>query len=141
MLDIVAKIKTDVHTVVQRFRRNLHGFWSTYRWLIIIFVIAQFCDALSTCYFMNKTSWKCEFHPVFRQTARLFGVLWGPLIGYAYKISIGIAIAIYARKFASMIFLSSSIIAIFAAAHNIWFFNGGYEVVVSKCLSVITLLV
>jgi len=109
-----------VHQVAEKFRRNYQGFWYTFRWFIIIFVIAQLGDALSTCYFMGKIGWQYEFHPMIKHAARICGTIWGPMLSFAFKVVSGVAVAIYLRKYARVIFLATASTAAFAAFYNIW---------------------
>lgn len=109
-----------MHPVAERFRHNYQGFWYTFRWFIFIFVIAQFCDALSTCYFMGKIGWEYEFHPLIRYASRTWGTFWGPMLSFVFKVISGVAIAIYLRKYARVIFLATASTAAFAAFYNVW---------------------
>jgi hypothetical protein len=109
-----------MHPVSERFHQNYQGFGSTFRWFILIFVIAQFSDALSTCYFMNKIGWQYEFHPLVRHSARIFGTTWGPMLSFVFKASSGVVVAIYLRKYARLIFLGTASTASLAAFYNVW---------------------
>jgi len=111
--------KIGKHLAARRFRRNVTGFWDSCRWFILIFVIAQLCDTLSTIIFMSRGGWYLEAHPIIREFARIFGVTWDSLLGFAYKVSLGITVAIYLRKFAPLIFLSTATTAALAAIYNV----------------------
>ena len=78
--------------IVDKFRTNAAGFWNTYRWLIIIFLIALLCDALSTCHFMYFGDPDSEIHPAIRLAAKIFGPIFGPLLGFVGKAVVGIII-------------------------------------------------
>lgn len=108
-----------MHPAVQRFRANYQGFWYTFRWFILIFVITHFFDALSTCYFMGKIGWRYEYHPMIRHAARVYGTFWGPMLGFAFKMVFGCMVAIYLRKFARLIFAGTASTAAVAALYNV----------------------
>ena len=82
------------------------------------FIIGNTC--LSTCYFMNRIGWQYEFHPLVRHAARIFGTLWGPMLSFVLKITSGVIIAIYLRKYARVIFLATASTAALAAFYNVW---------------------
>jgi hypothetical protein len=109
-----------MHPVAARFRHNYQGFWCTFRWFILIFIIAQLSDALSTCYFMGKIGWQYEFHPLVKYAAREYGTIWGPMLSCAFKVVSGVAVAIYLRKYARVIFLATASTAACAAFYNVW---------------------
>ncbi|MHC4271578.1 MAG: hypothetical protein ACYST2_04620 [Planctomycetota bacterium] len=103
-----------------RFLQNHTGFWQMYRWFIAIFIVAIFCDALSTIHFMNRIGIEAELHPAFYLVSKIFGPNLGPMLGAAGKVMAGFAVAIYCRQYAAHIFLAASIISFWAAWYNIW---------------------
>lgn len=107
-----------MQSVAACFRRNLPGFWSSCRWCLIIYILAQLCDTLSTCYFMNQIGWEYEFHPVVRYAGYLFGPTAGPLLSFAAKVVFGTLVAVYLRPYAKLIFLTAAATATFAAYYN-----------------------
>jgi hypothetical protein len=106
--------------IKDRFMQNHTGFWHDYRWLITIFIVAIFCDALSTINFMHRIGIEAELHPVFYLFSKAFGPNLGPLIGATGKAIAALAVAIYCRQFAPYIFLAASLISFWAAWYNIW---------------------
>ncbi len=108
------------HWVAAKFRINSVGFWNKFRWLIIIFVMALLCDAMSTIYFMQRTGPEAELHPGIKFMSELLGSVAGPLVGMVLKAVAGVTVAIYLRKFAAHIFLAGSVISYWAAWYNIW---------------------
>jgi hypothetical protein len=110
--------------LISRFRRNIPGFWKTYRWFIVVFVVALFCDAASTIHFMLRAGPEIEIHPVIRFVSRMLGPVVGPLVAAVGKAFIGLVLAIYLRKFAAHLLITVSIISLWAGWYNIW----GYKV-------------
>jgi hypothetical protein len=106
--------------IKNRFIQNHTGFWMTYRWFIGVFIIAVFCDALSTIHFMNRFGIEGELHPAYYLVSKALGPNLGPLIAAVGKAIAGFAVAIYCRQFAVHIFLAASIISFWAAWYNIW---------------------
>ena len=109
--------------IVEKFRDNCRGFWRAYRWFIVVFVVAVFCDVASTIYFMTRESAPQEIHPVIRLVSRLLGPIIGPLLSGIGKAVAGIIVAIYCRRFAGYIFAVAAIISLWAAWYNVWGIN------------------
>ncbi|MBN1846550.1 MAG: hypothetical protein JW810_12750 [Sedimentisphaerales bacterium] len=109
-----------VHPIIQRFECNCRGFWNRYRWYIVFFSLAIFCDALSTIHFMHQDGHEVELHPLYRRAAELFGYTCGPLLGFGFKLTTGILVCIYLRNWARYIFLSVTVISFWASWYNIW---------------------
>jgi ABC-type phosphate transport system permease subunit len=103
-----------------KFRVNSIGFWKKFRWMIIVFFIALLCDALSTVHFMRHTGPEAELHPGVQFMSELCGPVAGPLIGMILKATAGIAVAIYLRKYAGVIFFTGSVLSFWAAWYNLW---------------------
>ena len=111
--------------IINRFRENSRGFWKKYKWLIVIFALAIILDSCSTIYFMIAEGTEIELHPAVRfLSTRILGPILGPVFSVICKVSAGIIVAIYCRKFAPYIFLAASIISVWAAWYNIW----GYKI-------------
>ncbi|MHC4740369.1 MAG: hypothetical protein ACYS8Z_00500 [Planctomycetota bacterium] len=107
--------------IVNRFRENSRGFWKKYRWFIIVFTVAVLCDAASTVYFMLDSTPDTEAHPVISyMCSNWLGPVAGPLFAAAAKVVIGVAIAIYCRRFAICIFVAVSAVSFWAAWYNVW---------------------
>jgi hypothetical protein len=106
--------------VVNRLKLNCRGFWHTYRIAITIFTLALIADGLSTVYFMSYLGVSAEMHPVVRLASIAFGPVAGPVVGSLWKWAACLYVAIYCRKFAYSIFLTTSVVYIFAAWYNIW---------------------
>ena len=49
--------------MLQQLRSNSVGFWEVYFWWVVLFVIAVFCDGVSTIYFMVCDATAEEMHP------------------------------------------------------------------------------
>ena len=64
-----------------------------------------------------------ELHIGFVFVSRLFGPVVGPLLGGIAKITAGIIVAIYCRRFSLYILVVASIISFWAAWYNIWGVN------------------
>ena len=109
--------------IVEKFRDNYRGFWRAYRWFIVVFVVAVFCDVASTIYFMTRESAPEETHPVIRMVSRVFGPIIGPLLSGIGKAVAGVIVAIYCRRFAVYIFVLAAIISLWAAWYNVWGIN------------------
>jgi len=110
-------------TFIEEFRENKHGFFREYRWFIVVFVFALFCDAASTTHFMLRDGAEAEIHPVIRQISRLLGPVAGPVLGAIGKTAAGIIVCILVRRFAAYLFVTASIISFWAAWYNIWGFK------------------
>ena len=103
-----------------RFLRNLPGFWKNYRILIVVFIFALLCDALSTIYFMYIDGPEAEMNPLIRMSGRVYGPIFGPILSFLIKIIFGLLLAIYLRRYALLIFVSVIVISIYACWYNIW---------------------
>ena len=103
-----------------RLKLNCRGFWHTYRVAILVFTLALIADGLSTVYFMSYLGVSAEIHPVVRFTSVIFGPVAGPMVGALWKWAVCLYLAIYCRKFAYSIFLTTSVVFIFAAWYYIW---------------------
>ena len=103
-----------------RLKLNCRGFWHTYRMAILVFTLALLADGLSTVYFVSYFGVSAEIHPVVRFASVVFGPVAGPIVGSLWKWAACLYLAIYCRKFAYSIFLTTSVVYIFAAWYNIW---------------------
>lgn len=106
--------------ISNRLKLNYHGFWRTYHLVIFIFTLALIADGLSTIYFMSYLGISAELHPIVRGVSIAFGPVVGPMIGSLWKWAVCLYLAVYCRKFAYSIFVTTSIVYIFAAWYNIW---------------------
>lgn len=106
--------------LIARFRENRDGFFASYKWLIVIFLTALLCDALSTTYFMLDREAAEELHPVVSIVVEILGPVLGPLVGFAGKAAAGLCVAIYCRRWARHILGAATAIALWAAWYNIW---------------------
>ena len=105
----------------ERFRDNYRYVLRTYRWLIVIFLIALLCDGASTIFVMLNEGTENELHPVIKfVSVKLFGPVFGPIAGIAGKAAAGLAVAIYLKRFAPYILITATIISFWAAWYNIW---------------------
>jgi hypothetical protein len=103
-----------------RLKVSARGFWHTYHTAIVVFTLALIADGLSTIYFMSYLGVSAEVHPVVRGASIAFGPVAGPMIGSLWKWAACLYLAVYCRKFAYSIFVTTSIVYIFAAWYNIW---------------------
>jgi len=108
---------------ITKFQENCRGFWKDYRWFVVVFVAAMFCDAGSTMHFMLREGPEAEMHIVIRFVSEIFGPIAGPLIGATGKAVAGVLVGIYIRRFAAYIFVTASIISFWAAWYNMWGFR------------------
>jgi len=108
---------------ITKFQDNCRGFWKDYRWFIVVFIVSLFCDAGSTMHFMLIEGPDAEMHLAIRFVARLLGPIAGLLVGAIAKTVAGLLVGIFCRRFAAYIFVTASIISLWAAWYNMW----GYE--------------
>ena len=110
--------------VASKLHTNSHNFYADFRWLILIFILAMFCDTLSTINFLTQRTFR-ELNPLWRfiSSEKMFGPLIGPLVTAFYRVVVGLLIAVYYRKFASIILITASILGFWAAWYNIWGFK------------------
>jgi hypothetical protein len=89
-----------------------------------MFILALFCDALSTIHFMTQWNFD-ELNPLWRfiSSEKMFGPLIGPLVTAFVRGVVGLIAAVYCRKFAHIILITASIIYFWAAWYNIWGFK------------------
>lgn len=117
------QVTTTLHDIVARYRLNASGFYKEYRWLFAAFVIALLCDAASTSYFISMDGWEEELHPLFQLLARFCGPVIGPLLGAILKAITGYTIAVYWRRYATVLFVAPTLISLWAAWYNVWGIN------------------
>ena len=110
--------------LVTKFRENYRGFLKRYQWSIAVFVLALFCDAASTIHFMLVEGPDVEIHPLIRLVSKILGPVAGPLLAAAGKAVTGVVVSIFCRRFATYIFVTASVISLWAAWYNMW----GYKV-------------
>lgn len=110
--------------IATKLRENSRGFWQDYHWFIVIFALALLCDAASTVHFLLQPDPDTEAHPAINfLCSNMLGPIAGPLLAAIAKLAIGIAIAVYCRRFAICIFVAVSAISLWAAWYNIWGFK------------------
>ena len=107
-------------SIAEKFRTNVRMVWVDNRWFFIIFLAALLADMLSTIYFMRKFGPESEIHPVIRLLSRHFGVIAGPLLGFAGKALGGFIVAVFLGKWSRYLFVAATIISFWAAWFNIW---------------------
>ena len=105
--------------IVQGFKDNLQGFWSEHFWLIVLFTVSIAADCATTIFFMLRDGFGNELHPMFRYAAAQFGCVVGPTLAALVKVALGILVCIHLRKFAAVIFLTTSCVSVWAALHNL----------------------
>jgi ABC-type anion transport system duplicated permease subunit len=107
--------------VYEKFTANYRYVLYTYRWLIVVFIIALICDGASTIYVMLNEGAENELHPVIKLvSAKILGPVFGPVAGVVGKAISGLIVAIYFKRFAPYIFIAAIIISFWAAWYNIW---------------------
>ena len=110
--------------IATKLRENSRGFWQAYRWFIAVFALALLCDAASTVHFMLLPEPDADAHPAINfLCSGMLGPIAGPLFAAIAKLAIGVAIAVYCRRFAVFIFVAVSAISFWAAWYNIWGFK------------------
>ncbi len=110
--------------VAVKLHTSYHNFYADFRWLILIFISAMFCDTLSTTNFLTQGTFR-ELHPLWRfiSSEKMFGPLIGPLVTAFVRVVVGLLVAVYYRKFASVILITASILGFWAAWYNTWGFK------------------
>jgi len=110
--------------VAERFRANSRGFATRYRVLLLLFIVALLCDAISTTWFMlHEGGPHSEAHPVVRYVSHAVGPILGPWFGALGKFTAAVVVAIYLRRWATLILLVGSVLSLWAAWYNIWGVN------------------
>lgn len=110
--------------IIDRLKKNYVGFWRTYRWMIVVFIIALLCDAGSTIWFMLKDDPDIEEVNVsIAMVSDIFGPIVGPLIGALGKFCAAIFVAVYWRRAAFYLFMTGSILFFWAGWYNVWGVN------------------
>jgi len=61
-----------------------------------------------------------EIHPVIREVSKVLGPVMGPIMSAICKGVLGIIVGVFLRRFAGYIFVTASIISLWAAWYNIW---------------------
>ena len=74
-------------------------------------------------HFMLKEGPDAEMHLAIRFVSKVLGPIAGPLIGAIGKTVAGVLVGIFCRRFAAYIFVTASIISLWAAWYNIWGFR------------------
>jgi len=109
------------HSMVRRFRANIPGYWRQYRWFILLFVLSQLADAISTTMFMlDDETATTEVHPVFRWISMILGPYGGPLLGFLGKVAMGLIVCIYLRRWTLYILITATFLGFWACWYNIW---------------------
>ena len=103
-----------------RFHNNCPGYIKENRFLISLFLFTLFCDGVSTIYIMREYGPDVEIHPAIQLVSKITGPVIGPLISVLAKGVAGMLVAIYLRRFAAYIFLTATIISLWAAWYNVW---------------------
>lgn len=106
--------------ISSRIKTNSVGYWSDLRLFFYLFIIALFCDTLSTVYFMVDLGVHAEFHPAVRFASILFGPYIGPFVGGFCKAVGCLFLTMFFRKYAKWIYLTAAAIYLWAAWYNIW---------------------
>ena len=106
--------------LIAQFSENYHGFWKDYWLFIALFLLALSCDTAGTIYFMLRIGTEAEAHPMIYLVSKILGPVLGPLLSAVAKTVAVVIIAVYLRKFAVYIFITSTIIFFLAAWYNVW---------------------
>jgi len=110
--------------IAERFRINSRGFATRFRALLLLFIVALLCDAISTTRFMLREGGPhSEAHPVVRHVSQVLGPILGPWFGALGKFAAAVVVAIYLRRWAAVIFLVGTVLSLWAAWYNIWGVN------------------
>ncbi len=106
--------------ITARIRINSVGYWRELRLYIYLFIIALFCDTLSTVDFMVDLGVEAEFHLGVRVASIIFGPYIGPFVGAFGKAAACIFVTMYFRKYAKWVYTVAAVIYFWAAWYNIW---------------------
>jgi len=104
--------------IKNRYLDNMKGFFYEHRYYIVLLFIAGCMDAVSTIYFMEKTSIMYELHPFIRSMATNYGIILGVSLGKIIQVIVGIFTVIYFRNIAKWILLLASVLYTLACFHN-----------------------
>jgi hypothetical protein len=110
----------EIEQFATKLRENWRGVWQAYRWLVTTFVIAVFCDAVSTMYFMTHRPQVEEANPGVRWVSQWLGPLLGPLLAALGKIIAGLFVATTCRRIALYVLVAATLISFWAAWYNLW---------------------
>ena|SRR5215207_6191228 len=87
---------------------------------LALVLLAATLDFLSTWKFMSISSPEDELHPVIRWVSIIGGPFIGPLIGKLGQIAALLALTVFFRAYARIIFVPVIIIYLYAAWYNTW---------------------
>ena len=109
----------EIAHIRSRFEIHLAGFFREYRWVVAAFLAALAAATTNTSYFLIARPGEEELHPAVNVAICLAGPIGGPVIGFFGKAIPGLVIAIYLRRWAKVILLAASAIALTAAWYKI----------------------
>jgi hypothetical protein len=115
----ISQIKT-VRDIGTRFRENWKGFVREYWAFLLLALLASLADTASTIHFMLHTGPQVELHPTVRWLSELLGPVLGPLLGKGVQFGVLIALTVFLRRRAVLIFIPIIILYTWAAWYNIW---------------------
>ncbi len=106
--------------LVARFTVNLDGYFREYRIWLILLALAAVADTISTIMFMVTDGIDHEVHPGVRVMSLVLGPIAGPIASKMLQVLGVMAITIYFRQRAWIIFMPVVILYTWAAWYNIW---------------------
>lgn len=110
--------------IYESFIKNSRGFFRSFRFFIILTILACLFDMASTIYFMVQGGYELEMHPGIRIVSMVLGPIAGPIIGKFLQFCAVIIITILFRPYAKYIFILVIALYIWAAWYNVW----GYQI-------------
>jgi hypothetical protein len=125
----ISQIKT-VRDIETRFRENWKGFVREYWVFLLLALLASLADTASTIYFMLHMGPQVELHPTVRWLSELLGPILGPILGKGIQFTVLIALTVFLRRRAILIFIPIIILYAWAAWYNVW----GYELYYPRLL-------
>ena len=112
--------------IKRQFKQNLQGFFIDFRMPIYCLIITAALDAISTHHFMSLAGAHIEIHPYIRMLSIHLGIIWGPIVGKASQVAVGMIVVIYLRRYAAIILWTACLLYFMAFCFNIYVTNIRY---------------
>jgi hypothetical protein len=106
--------------VTDRWQSNLVGYFQEYRTSILLVLLAATADMVTTVRFMLASGVEQELHPAIRMAAVALGPILGPVLGKLGQLLAIFIVTVYCRSFARYIFVTVTLIYLWAAWYNVW---------------------
>lgn len=95
-----------------------------YRWWLLVIVLTQAFDAISTMRFMSIDGTGTEFNPVVRVLSDWVGIYLGPIVGKALQLFALVALGILTPKYMPTLCAVVATLNLIAAIKNTMYANG-----------------